>query len=44
VDELLLVHDGLVEVYEEDVRAYEQWVLSQPAGERNTQSKPVDSS
>jgi len=27
VDELLLVHDGRVEEYAEDVSAYEQWVL-----------------
>lgn len=36
VDELLLVHDGKVEEYAEDVRAYEQWVLSQPAEEKKT--------
>jgi ATP-binding cassette subfamily F protein 3 len=27
-DELLLVHDGRVEPYEEDLRAYERWILS----------------
>ena len=27
-DELLLVHDGLVEPYEDDLRAYERWILS----------------
>ena len=26
-DELLLVHDGVVEEYEEDLRAYEKWIL-----------------
>ena len=26
-DELLLVHDGVVEAYEEDLRAYEKWIL-----------------
>ncbi len=44
VDELLLVHDGVVEEYEEDVRAYEQWVLSQPVSEKNNQPKSIDSS
>ncbi len=28
VDELLLVHDGLVEVYREDLEAYEKWIIS----------------
>ncbi|HEY7776849.1 MAG TPA: ATP-binding cassette domain-containing protein, partial [Kineobactrum sp.] len=27
-DELLLVHDGLVEEYDDDLRAYEKWILS----------------
>ena len=27
-DELLLVHDGRVETYEDDLRAYERWILS----------------
>ncbi|MBN7798251.1 ABC-F family ATP-binding cassette domain-containing protein [Parahaliea mediterranea] len=27
-DELLLVHDGVVEEYRDDLRAYERWVLS----------------
>jgi ATP-binding cassette, subfamily F, member 3 len=26
-DELLLVHDGVVEEYEDDLRAYEKWIL-----------------
>lgn len=29
VEELLLVHDGGVDPYEEDVAAYEQWILQQ---------------
>ncbi|MEP5764119.1 MAG: ATP-binding cassette domain-containing protein [Halieaceae bacterium] len=33
VDELLLVHDGEVEEYEQDVSAYESWVLSQQSGD-----------
>jgi len=28
VDELLLVHDGLVEEYREDLDAYEKWIIS----------------
>jgi ATP-binding cassette subfamily F protein 3 len=36
VDELLLVHDGRVEVYEQDVSAYERWILQQ-----NPQQKPA---
>jgi ATP-binding cassette subfamily F protein 3 len=44
VDELLLVHDGLVEDYQDDVHAYEQWVLSQPASDRGTSAKPIDGS
>lgn len=28
VDELLLVHDGAVDIYDNDIAAYEQWVLS----------------
>jgi len=28
VDELLLVHDGLVEEYREDLEAYEKWIIS----------------
>ena len=27
-DELLLVHDGLVEEYEDDLKAYEKWILA----------------
>ncbi len=27
-DELLLVHDGRVEAYDDDLRAYERWILS----------------
>ncbi|PLW84457.1 ABC transporter ATP-binding protein [Kineobactrum sediminis] len=27
-DELLLVHDGVVEEYDDDLRAYEKWILS----------------
>lgn len=27
-DELLLVHDGLVEDYEDDLKAYEKWILA----------------
>jgi ATP-binding cassette subfamily F protein 3 len=42
VDQLLLVHDGQVEEYQDDVRAYEQWVLSQPANNRNAATKPSD--
>jgi len=44
VDELLLVHDGSVEEYREDVAAYEKWVLgrqqaeSRPAGESGNES------
>ena len=34
VDELLLVHDGTVEEYEEDVSAYERWVLQQQKQDR----------
>lgn len=44
VDELLLVHNGLVEEYVEDVRAYEQWVMSQPASDNKTELKPADNS
>ena len=44
VDELLLVHDARVEEYEDDVRAYEQWVLSQPASDRNGQPRSADAS
>jgi ATP-binding cassette subfamily F protein 3 len=29
VEELLLVHDGRVDVYEQDVAAYEKWILQQ---------------
>jgi ATP-binding cassette subfamily F protein 3 len=42
VDQLLLVHDGQVEEYQEDVRAYEQWVLSQPANNAKSTSRPSD--
>ena len=28
VDELLLVHDGVVEEYREDLEAYEKWIIS----------------
>ncbi len=28
VDELLLVHDGVVEEYQEDLEAYEKWIIS----------------
>jgi ATP-binding cassette subfamily F protein 3 len=42
VDQLLLVHDGQVEEYQDDVRAYEQWVLSQPANNAKTATKPSD--
>ncbi len=28
VDELVLVHDGVVEAYEQDLEQYEQWILS----------------
>jgi len=32
-DELLLVHDGAVEEYDDDLRAYERWVLSSYGGD-----------
>jgi ATP-binding cassette subfamily F protein 3 len=31
-DELLLVHDGRVEEYEDDLRAYEKWILASYRG------------
>ncbi len=34
VDELLLVHDGSVDEYREDVSAYERWVLQDQGDER----------
>ena len=33
VDELLLVHDGLVEEYTDDIAAYEKWVMSRDQGQ-----------
>jgi ATP-binding cassette subfamily F protein 3 len=42
VDELLLVHDGVVEEYEDDVRAYEKWVLSQPGSDNKPESKVLE--
>ncbi len=32
VDELLLVHDGLVDEYKDDIAAYQKWVLSRESG------------
>ncbi len=34
VEELLLVHDGLVEDYAEDLSGYEQWILSRIGGDK----------
>jgi ATP-binding cassette subfamily F protein 3 len=50
VDELLLVHDGRVDIYEQDVSSYENWILKQnpqadpapraePAGNRKQQRR-----
>lgn len=33
VDELLLVHDGLVEEYDEDIATYEKWVMSRDSAQ-----------
>ncbi|HBQ39492.1 MAG TPA: ABC transporter ATP-binding protein, partial [Halieaceae bacterium] len=41
-DELLLVHDGVVEDYDDDLRAYEKWVLaSYRSGDAPTASVPA---
>jgi ATP-binding cassette subfamily F protein 3 len=40
VDELLLVHDGAVEEYKDDVSAYEKWVLKQQPRAQEEPGKP----
>ena len=44
VDELLLVHDGSVDEYQEDVKAYEQWVLSQSGSDNKPTARVAESS
>ncbi|MCB1842956.1 MAG: ABC transporter ATP-binding protein, partial [Halioglobus sp.] len=38
VEELLLVHDGRVEEYRDDLRAYETWILSRYSQEQRPES------
>jgi len=44
VEELLLVHDGAVEEYREDLGGYEKWVLSTFRADKPPSSTPSDSS
>ena len=44
VDELLLVHDGRVETYAEDLEGYERWILSSYRQTDRSEPAPTDSS
>ncbi len=44
VDELLLVHDGRVETYTDDLEGYERWILSSYKQVERTDVAPADSS
>jgi ATP-binding cassette subfamily F protein 3 len=44
VDELLLVHDGRVETYAEDLEGYERWILSSYRQADRTEPAAADSS
>jgi len=44
VDELLLVHDGQVEEYREDLAAYEQWIISSYKSPDRQTGQPTDNS
>ncbi len=44
VEELLLVHDGRVEEYREDLESYERWVLSTFREEKPASQAPADNS
>ena len=44
VDELLLVHDGRVETYTDDLVGYERWILSSYKQVERTDVAPADSS
>jgi ATP-binding cassette subfamily F protein 3 len=43
VDELLLVHDGSVEEFREDLHAYERWILREQRAEKKDQSSRQNS-
>jgi ATP-binding cassette, subfamily F, member 3 len=40
-DELLLVHDGVVEEYQDDLQAYERWVLSRYSEDSSERPAPA---
>jgi ATP-binding cassette subfamily F protein 3 len=44
VEELLLVHDGKVDEYSEDLEGYERWILSSYKQSENSEAKATDSS
>lgn len=44
VDELLLVHDGVVEEYREDLNAYEKWIITSYKSPDRQSSTTADSS